>query len=94
MMTYGDPPEPAECTDRGTLDVPSVLRIDAGLDSDSAFGHLEGLSGEPLPRQALIREALARIRSRGMKLPVKVLAPGLGALYAGPNGWLLEEETK
>ena len=88
MMTYGDPPDPAECRDVGVLDVPRAIHIDAGLEADGAFGHLIELSGTPLPRIALIREAHARLKIR----PAKVVVPGLGTLYTGSTGWLLEEE--
>lgn len=88
-LIYGTPPAEADCRDGGHLDVFTVLGGNG--DPEAPFSHLEEtLGGKPLPKTAMIREAIYRLRNK--KKPVKVVVNGLGTLLLGPHGYQLEGE--
>lgn len=86
-LRYGDPPELKECTDVGSIKVPTYI-----TNSSDQHGNQIGLYemyGDKLPDWAVARHAIVVLREYGMPVTVKI--ENFGRIVYAPEGWEVVE---
>lgn len=85
MLQYGNPPDPTDCVDLGTvpLDVAPKEIENAGIFAGDMA--LMGLYGTKVPPQRRVWLAISYFRDKDVPVPWRATIPGLGELIYTRN---------
>lgn len=88
-LRYGDPPEPDECKDYGSLPVPETFGLSLDPEIQNREAGVMSLieKNRKLTPWARARYAVRHVENKGA--PGKVSVKGLGTVLVGKEGWIV-----